>query len=585
MKKLLTILLLFCAVSSIAQLPITQNLGSDSTLIRIGNNSKGALRGSLIPSTYTDTTQANAGRIDDYPFAIIATSGDGNTWQRNYLATGWVLIGGGSDPSGLFFKVGGNLFPVTVPSRNIGTLAPYGGAIGLMTNSVVHAIVPDAGFTLANDTTAAKVFTWNPTSKEWGYANWNNGGGATPTLQQVLTAGSTLTVSNSIDAGGFNFNLRQVDTLSNAATIKEDSLTRYIMVTPNYESSFRIRDNGVDALIVDIGDVEDSGNGTNVALSDATGIIQLQAQLGGVILDGGYTKILNLANATTQDVLIGQTNIGDELGYITIGSGLSLSSGVLSASGGGGGTPGGSNKQIQYNNSGSFGGSGNLTQETNQILVTGTSTSVVPFAVKQIVSQSSNTAEFQNSSGTNLVSIGVGGQVVSVQNITAFSGASEQVQIGYTNLGSASVAFGASSDTYLYKLSAGRLRIYNGSTDGDLTARSATWSGRVLLAQGADVASAAGAITLGADGNSFEITGTAAITLISNTNWQNGSEVTLLFTSTATLTDGTANSGTDIGMELSGNTNFTGSAGATLTLILSEIGGTQRWREKCRSVN
>jgi len=184
MKKLLTILLLFCAVSSIAQLPITQNLGSDSTLIRIGNNSKGALRGSLIPSTYTDTTQANAGRIDDYPFAIIATSGDGNTWQRNYLATGWVLIGGGSDPSGLFFKVGGNLFPVTVPSRNIGTLAPYGGAIGLMTNSVVHAIVPDAGFTLANDTTAAKVFTWNPTSKEWGYANWNNGG-ATPTPKYI----------------------------------------------------------------------------------------------------------------------------------------------------------------------------------------------------------------------------------------------------------------------------------------------------------------------------------------------------------------------------------------------------------------
>ena len=177
MKKVFLFILLFCAVSSIAQLPITQNLGSDSTLIRIGNNSKGALRGSLIPSTYTDTTQANAGRIDDYPFAIIATSGDGNVWQRNYLATGWVLIGGGSDPSGLFFKVGGNLFPVTVPSRNIGTLSPYGGAIGLMTNSVVRAIVPDAGFTLSNDTTSTKVFTYNPTSKEWGYANWNNGGG------------------------------------------------------------------------------------------------------------------------------------------------------------------------------------------------------------------------------------------------------------------------------------------------------------------------------------------------------------------------------------------------------------------------
>jgi hypothetical protein len=103
--------------------------------------------------------------------------------------------------------------------------------------------------------------------------------------------------------------------------------------------------------------------------------------------------------------------------------------------------------------------------------------------------------------------------------------------------------------------------------------------------QGADVASAAGAITLGGDGNVFEITGTSAITLISSTNWQNGATVTLLFTSTATLTDGTANSGSNIGMELAGNANFTATADDVLTLVLSEIGGTQRWREVSRTVN
>lgn len=121
-----------------------------------------------------------------------------------------------------------------------------------------------------------------------------------------------------------------------------------------------------------------------------------------------------------------------------------------------------------------------------------------------------------------------------------------------------------------------------GSTTAPTTKLQVT--GRFASTQGADVASAAGAIALGIDGNSFELTGTAAVTLISNVGWVNGSEVTLLFTSTASLTDGTANSGTDIGMELAGNANFTGSAGATLTLILSEIGGTQRWREKSRSV-
>jgi hypothetical protein len=110
-------------------------------------------------------------------------------------------------------------------------------------------------------------------------------------------------------------------------------------------------------------------------------------------------------------------------------------------------------------------------------------------------------------------------------------------------------------------------------------------TGRINKTQGADVASVAGAIALGYGGNTFEITGTNAITLISSLGWQNGSEVDLVFTSTAVLTDGTANSGTDIGMELAGGANFTGSADDIVTLKLCEVGGTQRWREKSRSVN
>lgn len=103
--------------------------------------------------------------------------------------------------------------------------------------------------------------------------------------------------------------------------------------------------------------------------------------------------------------------------------------------------------------------------------------------------------------------------------------------------------------------------------------------------QGNDVASVAGAITLGLDGNTFEITGTNSITLISNISWQNGASVTLIFTSTATLVDGTANSGTDIGMELAGNADFSATADDVLVLKLCEIGGTQRWREVSRSAN
>lgn len=127
--------------------------------------------------------------------------------------------------------------------------------------------------------------------------------------------------------------------------------------------------------------------------------------------------------------------------------------------------------------------------------------------------------------------------------------------------------------------------IYVPTVTGATNNVGAFFGSKVTFSQGTDVASAAGAITLSTNGNTFEITGTAAITLISNAGWVNGSEINLVFTSTATLTDGTANSGTDIGMELAGNANFTATADDVVTLVLCEIGGTQRWREKSRSVN
>lgn len=55
---------------------------------------------------------------------------------------------------------------------------------------------------------------------------------------------------------------------------------------------------------------------------------------------------------------------------VTVGSGLSFSGGTLSATGGGG-TPAGSNTQIQFNNSGSFGASSNLTWDGKNITVSG----------------------------------------------------------------------------------------------------------------------------------------------------------------------------------------------------------------------
>jgi hypothetical protein len=109
-------------------------------------------------------------------------------------------------------------------------------------------------------------------------------------------------------------------------------------------------------------------------------------------------------------------------------------------------------------------------------------------------------------------------------------------------------------------------------------------AGRVEQAQGASVASANN-LALGADGNSFEITGTTQINLITNTNWQNGSIIRLLFTSTPVVKNGQATSGANITIKLAGGVDFSATADDILTLELCTIGGTVAWREVSRSVN
>ena len=101
--------------------------------------------------------------------------------------------------------------------------------------------------------------------------------------------------------------------------------------------------------------------------------------------------------------------------------------------------------------------------------------------------------------------------------------------------------------------------------------------------QGADVASGTN-LTLGNDGNVFEITGTTQIDLILITNWKNGSLVTLVFNESVTVRHGIATSGSNVTILLAGAANFAATANDTLTLVLSETtAGGQAWRELART--
>ena len=100
-------------------------------------------------------------------------------------------------------------------------------------------------------------------------------------------------------------------------------------------------------------------------------------------------------------------------------------------------------------------------------------------------------------------------------------------------------------------------KIATGGLDLSTITQALVMTSKILnQAKGADVASAAGNIALGDDGNYFDITGTDAITSI--TIKQAGTVVTLQFDSTASLVDGG---------NLKLNGNFQGAAESQITLI------------------
>jgi hypothetical protein len=107
-------------------------------------------------------------------------------------------------------------------------------------------------------------------------------------------------------------------------------------------------------------------------------------------------------------------------------------------------------------------------------------------------------------------------------------------------------------------------------------------SGRMMAAQGADVASANN-LTLGADGNVFRITGVTQINLIDNRNWQAGAVVTLLFAGALTVKHGIAVSTDYVTLILSGGVDFATAVGGTSSLTLVYNTATGFWHEIGRS--
>lgn len=113
------------------------------------------------------------------------------------------------------------------------------------------------------------------------------------------------------------------------------------------------------------------------------------------------------------------------------------------------------------------------------------------------------------------------------------------------------------------------------------TSGSLNLSHRLAEIQGAQVASANN-LSLGTDGNYFQITGTTQINLLSSVGWQGGSVVTLKFNSTPTVKHNQTVSGNNRPILLAGAVDFVATANDTLTLRYDSTDTV--WYEMSRAV-
>lgn len=119
-----------------------------------------------------------------------------------------------------------------------------------------------------------------------------------------------------------------------------------------------------------------SGAGTITPVASfGTGSVVAAGTVNIFQLNGGVTQtviptiqptitlnyIIKVTPDTNSAIATGVTDIAGMTGSIACGAGLSCTGNIINVAGGGIGTPGGSNTQVQFNSSGLFGGSANLT--------------------------------------------------------------------------------------------------------------------------------------------------------------------------------------------------------------------------------
>jgi hypothetical protein len=370
---------------------------NNMTLANVTITSGSVVSGNVTSATIANATIANA-IITDLTLTNALTVPNGGTGRVTFPVNN-VLLGNGTgsftsvDPgtTGNILVSKGGSWVSNAFSTNFTGIA-WSNSTGVLSNVVVGnglSFSTTTGVLIATGAGANAVTSIGNT-----YPILSTGG-TTPNISFISpgTAGNVLTsiggiwVSNAATSGSGT-----VTSVSGTGTVNGISLSGTVTTSGNLTLGGAL--SGVSLTSQVGGTLPVANGGTGVTASTGTGSVVLNTSPTlttpvlispalGTPTSGSLVATTNIpvANATgtlavanggtglTSTPANGALDIGNGSGFtrttLTAGTNVTITNGAgsitIAASGGGGGTPGGSNTQVQFNNSSSFGGDANLT--------------------------------------------------------------------------------------------------------------------------------------------------------------------------------------------------------------------------------
>ena len=317
----------------------------------------------------------------------------------------------------------------------------------------------------------------------------------------------------------------------------------------------------------------------DTASSISTGVTSISSMTGDITCGSGLLCTGNIISVTAGGG--GVSSIGGLTGIISCGSGITCTAGTISATGGGAGSPSGPITSIQYNDSGSFNGSANLTWvdpllsigssgTTGKLGILGTTSGTVTQTVQSVAG--TPTITWGTSTGTPAVTASAPLAITAATGNIGITGAAGQILAGATPAFTSTPTLGASGTL-------GSITFGN-ATSGLLTLQTVTGAlGSITLSLPAETDTLVGKATLdtfthktfdtAGAGNSLSIAGVAVTANSGTGSIVRATTPTLttpiLGVATATSINGLTISSSTGTLTIGNGKTFTVSNGLTLT--------------------